>query len=250
MINVLIWNEYRHERLSEEVKAIYPDGIHGVLRDFLSAEDGLEVTCATLDEPECGLTQERVDAADVIVWWGHMAHREVPDEIAERVTEAVLNGCGLIALHSAHESKPFRKLMGTACSLRWRPDDRERVFTIAQHHQICRGIPEYFEVPREEMYGEKFDVPNPTEVIFISWFAGGEVFRSGLTFERGYGKVFYFQPGHEEYPTYRIPVIQDVIKNAVRWAARTGRRQGMASEESAPLEGAKSVKQNDAVNAL
>jgi len=233
MTNVLIWNEFRHERLREDIKQVYPDGIHGVLEGFLAAEADLRVACATLDEPECGLTRERVDAADVIIWWGHSAHGEVPDAIAERVTESVLKGCGLIALHSAHESKPFKRLMGTACNLRWRANDRERVFAIAQHHPICRGIPEYFEIPNEEMYGEKFDVPNPTEVIFISWFAGGEVFRSGLTYERGYGKIFYFRPGHEEYPTYKIPEVQTVIKNAVHWAARTNARSGLTSPEPA-----------------
>ena len=224
MINVIVWNEFRHEKTQEDVKSVYPDGIHGAIKDFLSAEDGLNVTTATLDEPECGLTQEAVDAADVILWWGHGYHNEVPDEIAKRVADAVLRGCGLIVLHSGHMSKPFRALMGTACTLRWRDGDRERVYTVAPHHQIAKGIPDDFEIPSEEMYGERFDIPNPTEVIFMGWFAGGEVFRSGVTFERGYGKIFYFQPGHETNPTYKIPVVQDIIKNAVYWAARTSKR--------------------------
>jgi trehalose utilization protein len=67
------------------------------------------------------------------------------------------------------------------------------------------------------MYGEFFDIPKPDEVIFTGWFSGGEVFRSGCTFSRGYGKIFYFQPGHEEYPIYYMPEIQKIICNAARF---------------------------------
>ncbi|MBQ8312966.1 MAG: ThuA domain-containing protein, partial [Clostridia bacterium] len=70
-----------------------------------------------------------------------------------------------------------------------------------------------------EMYGECFDIPRPDDIIFIGWFAGGQVFRSGVTFTRGRGKIFYFQPGHEEAPVYEHPDIQRIITNAVRWAA-------------------------------
>ena len=232
-MNVLVWNEFYHEKKIEEVKSIYPNGIHGVIKGFLDKEAGLQVVTATMDEPECGLTQERVDAADVIVWWAHASHDDLPDKIVDRVIAAVLKGCGFIALHSAHMGKPFRKLMGTACNLRWRADDRERIYTIAHHHPICRGIPDDFEIPNEEMYGEKFDIPTPTEIIFLGWFAGGELFRSGVTFERGYGKIFYFQPGHETYPIYKMPVIQNIITNAVFWAARANTRARLDSPEPA-----------------
>ena len=233
VINVLVWNEYYHELKEETVAKAYPNGIHNAIREFLAIEDDIAVTVATFDEPEYGLNCERVDAADVIIWWGHVRHDEVPDEIAERVANAVLQGCGFIGLHSAHMSKPFRKLMGTTCHLRWRDGDRERIYTVAPYHQIARGIPDVFEIPDEEMYGERFDIPNPTDVVFMGWFAGGEVFRSGVTFDRGYGKVFYFQPGHETNPIYGIPVVQDIIKNAVRWAARCNTRQSLESPGAA-----------------
>ena len=236
MINVIVWNEYRHEKVIDRVKEIYPDGIHSVIKGFLEAEDDLNIICATLDEPECGLSRERVDTADVIIWWGHGAHDEVPDEIVERLHEAILKGCGLIALHSSHLCKIFTKLMGTTCMLRWRDGDRERVYTIAHHHPICKGIPDDFVIPEEEMYGEKFDIPTPNEIIFLSWFSGGEVFRSGVTFERGYGKIFYFRPGHETVPTYKIPVIQQIIKNAVYWAARINTRERLDSPNPAVNE--------------
>lgn len=204
---VTIWNEGRHEQTHAEVKAIYPDGIHAVLAKALR-EKGLQARTATLDDPEHGLTQEVLDNTDVLTWWGHMAHQDVQDKIVERVYQRVLQGMGLIVLHSGHFSKIFRKLMGTSCGLRWREiGEKERIWVVNPGHPIVAGLPEYFEVPHEEMYGEHFDIPTPDELVFISWFAGGEVFRSGCCFNRGAGKVFYFRPGHETLPTYYQPEI-------------------------------------------
>lgn len=216
---VTVWNEGRHEKTHEKAKAVYPDGIHTVLANALR-EKGLEVRTATLDEPEHGLTQAILENTDVLTWWGHMAHQDVQDEIVERIYQRVLQGMGLIVLHSGHFSKIFRKLMGTTCGLRWREiGEKERLWVVNPGHPIVAGLPEYFEVPHEEMYGEHFDIPTPDELIFISWFAGGEVFRSGCCFNRGAGKIFYFRPGHETLPTYFQPEIQQVIYNAVLWAA-------------------------------
>lgn len=223
MIKVTVWHEYCHEKTSEKVASLYPKGIHGCIADFLGEEADFEVRTATLDMPECGLPDEVLNDTDVLLWWGHTAHGRVPDELAEKVHRRVLMGMGFIALHSAHYSKPFKLLMGTSCSLRWREGDRERVWTVLPAHPIAAGIGDYFEIENEEMYGERFDVPTPEENIFIGWFAGGEVFRSGCTWQRGYGRVFYFQPGHESNPTFYIPEVQRIIKNAVRWAAPTVR---------------------------
>lgn len=223
MIKVTVWNEYRHERQPGRAAETYPQGIHSCIKEFLGKEEDITVRTATLDEPECGLTQEVVDDTDVMLWWGHMAHNEVPEEIVDRVQKAVLKGMGLIVLHSGHHSKVFRRLMGTTCDLRWRDNDRERVWCCNPAHPIAAGIPEYFELENEEMYGEHFTIPNPDELIFMGWFAGGEVFRSGCTFTRGCGKIFYFQPGHEEYPTYYNETIQKIILNAVHWAVPTYR---------------------------
>jgi trehalose utilization protein len=155
----------------------------------------------------------------------------VPDKAAKRVVKAILKGCGFIPLHSSHNSKPFKALMGTKCNLRWRADCRERIYTIAPHHQIAQNVPDVFEIPSEEMYGERFDIPAPTEIIFLGWFAGGELFRSGITFDRGFGKIFYFQPGHETCPTFKIPEVQQIIKNAVYWAAKRENRPRLDSSE-------------------
>ena len=218
-IRVTVWNEFRHEKTDPGVQEVYPRGIHRAIADVLASEADMEVGTATLDEPEHGLTAELIDATDVLLWWGHRAHDEVSDEVVARVKERVLDGMGLIVLHSAHFSKIFISLMGTRCSLKWREvGERERLWNIAPSHPIAAGIGEMIELPRTEMYGERFDIPAPDQIVFLSSFEGGEVFRSGCTFWRGHGKVFYFRPGHETYPIYHDPQIQQVLRNAVRWA--------------------------------
>ena len=217
---VVVWNEFRHEKSSKEVKAIYPDGMHAVIADHLNEQSGITATLASLDEPEHGLTERKLADTDVLIWWGHMAHHDVKDEIVDRVQSRVLNGMGLICLHSAHFSKIFRRMMGTECNLWWREiNEKARYWVVAPNHPIAAGIGPYFELPHEEMYGEFFDIPQPDELVFIAWFAGGEVFRAGCCYNRGHGRVFYFQPGHETYPNYKDKNVLKVITNAVRWAA-------------------------------
>lgn len=221
-LRVTIWNEFRHEKESEAIRSIYPNGIHAAIGEGLG--EGMDITFATLDDPEHGLTEERLNATDVLIWWGHKAHHEVRDEIVERVHQRVLHGMGLIVLHSGHFSKIFKKLMGTSCDLKWREaDDKERIWVVSPGHPIVEGIGEYIELEAEEMYGEHFDIPAPDELLMVSWFEGGEVFRSGCTFYRGQGKIFYFRPGHETYPTYYHEQIRRVIRNSVEWAAPTTR---------------------------
>ena len=218
MTRVTVWNEHRQERSDPPVRAIYPDGIHGAIAAGLT-DAGFDVRTATLDEPEHGLTDAVLAETDVLTWWGHVAHPEVDDAIVDRVQRRVLDGMGLIVLHSGHYSKIFRRLMGTTCALKWREaDERERLWIVDPGHPIAEGLGEWFDIDREEMYGEHFDVPAPDRLVLVSWFQGGEVFRSGCCFRRGCGRIFYFRPGHQTYPTYHQPQIQQLIGNAVRWA--------------------------------
>lgn len=222
-IRVTAWSEFVEEKTVPAVREVYPEGIHRVIADFLE-DAGFEVRTATLEEPEHGLTQSVLDETDVLVWWGHAAHDKVRDDVVERVYGRVLGGMGLIVLHSAHYSKIFKRLMGTSCSLKWREaGERERIWVVAPWHPIAEGLGDYFEIEHEEMYGEPFDIPPPDELVFISWFKGGEVFRSGCCFYRGMGKVFYFRPGHETYPTFYDRNVQRVLVNAVKWAAPVNR---------------------------
>ncbi|MBV9864894.1 MAG: ThuA domain-containing protein [Abitibacteriaceae bacterium] len=222
-IRVTIWNEFRHEQHNDYIKKIYPRGIHGAIAKSLRQQEGFKVTTATLDEPEHGLTERVLKNTDVLTWWGHMAHGEVDDAIVKRVQKRVLEGMGLIVLHSGHFSKIFQTLMGTTCNLKWREaNETERLWVVQPGHPIAEGLGQYIEIEKEEMYGEFFDIPQPDELVFISWFEGGEVFRSGCTYTRGRGKIFYFRPGHESYPTYHNEEVLRVIANAVRWAAADG----------------------------
>ncbi|GAA0680022.1 ThuA domain-containing protein [Natronoarchaeum mannanilyticum] len=222
MVRVTVWNEYRHEREDDNVAELYPEGIHAALADALE-ERGHDVRTATLDEDdEHGLSRDVLDETDVLLWWGHLAHDEVSDEIVDRVVEEVRDGMGFLPLHSAHYSKPFKRLMGTSCSLKWREaGERERLWTVEPGHPIAEGIDEQIVVPEAEMYGERFDIPQPDALVFVSWFEGGEVFRSGCCYRRGSGRIFYFRPGHEEYPIYEQEEIITVIDNAIEWATPT-----------------------------
>jgi len=221
-IHVTVWNEYRHEKSNKQIAELYPEGMHGAIAKSLKSKPGIEVGTATLDEPEHGLTDKVLNNTDVLIWWGHMAHGEVKDEIVNKVHARVLSGMGLIVLHSAHFSKIFRKLMGTTCNLKWREiGEKERLWVIEPGHPIVEGLGEYIEIPHTEMYGERFDIPQPDTLVFVSWFKGGEVFRSGCCYNRGKGKIFYFRPGHETLPIYHQEEVLTVIYNAVRWAAPT-----------------------------
>jgi trehalose utilization protein len=220
LIRVTVWNENRHEQINEHIRGIYPEGIHGAIANYLEGHGGFTVRTATLDEPDHGLTDEVLQNTDVLAWWGHKAHKEVRDDIVEKIQQRVLEGMGLIVLHSGHFSKIFKKLMGTSCDLKWREaGEKERIWVVSPAHPIARGVAPYIELPAEEMYGEFFDIPQPDELVFVSWFEGGEVFRSGCTFSRGRGKIFYFRPGHETYPTYHRPEVLQIISNAIVWAA-------------------------------
>ena len=221
MINIMIYNEFVHETEDDKVKAVYPDGIHNAIKSFLSKDEAFgTISCATLQDHRETLSKEALDNTDVLVWWGHMMHHKVDDEAAARVTRRVLDGMGFVVLHSGHACKPFKALLGTDTDkLRWREaGEKVRLWNIAKNHPITRGLSETFTIPRDETYGEPFGIPAPDELIFLSWFQGGEVFRSGCTWNRGEGKIFYFQSGHETYPVYYQSEIQLIISNAIKWA--------------------------------
>lgn len=236
-IRVTVWNEFRHERKNETIAKLYPKGMHAVISEYLNNEEGIVAKTSTLDEPEHGLTEEVLNTTDVLIWWGHMAHKEVKDEVVDKVHKKVLNGMGLIVLHSGHFSNIFIRLMGTSCILKWREaGEKERLWVSSPGHQIAEGLNDYFELEHEEMYGEHFDVPEPDNLVLISWFAGGDVFRSGCCYYRGKGKIFYFRPGHETYPTYYDKNVLKVITNAVKWAAPVNGPDLSNGKSQKPLE--------------
>ncbi|AEH38991.1 ThuA domain-containing protein [Halopiger xanaduensis] len=232
---ITVWNENVHEQESEDVAERYPNGIHGAIADALEAE-GRTVQTATLQEPEHGLTEDVLAETDVLVWWSHCANDEVSDEVTERVVDRVHEGMGFVPVHSGKNSKPFKRLMGTTCNIKYRHGgETERIWVADPGHPIADGLPESFEVPSTEMYGEPYDIPEPDRTVFISWFEGGEVFRSGICYRRGRGRIFAFRPGHEEYPIFYQDEIRRVLDNAVEWAAPTEGSDAVWGEAE-PLE--------------
>lgn len=219
-INVTIWNEYRHEKSDENVAKLYPNGLHAAIGEFLSKNDDMKITLAALDDPDQGLPDEVLNNTDVLLWWGHMNHGEVKDDLVDRIRQRVYVGVmGFIALHSAHHSKPFRAIVGTTGNLLWGDNQKEIIWNIMPSHPIAAGIPAHFELPEEELYAEPFQIPQPDAHIFEGWYEHGYVFRTGCTFLRGAGRVFYFQPGHETCPSFYDANVQRIITNGVRWAA-------------------------------
>ena len=219
-LKVVIWNEFRHEKTNEEVKKLYPNGIHAFIRDFLSVNEDLDITLASLDDPDQGLPDELLNKTDVLLWWGHMAHHEVNDALVEKIRKRVYSeGMGFIALHSAHKSKPFDTIVGTSGNLSWGRNQKEVMWTMLPTHPIAAGIPDHFVLDEEELYSEPFYIPQPDALVFGGWYEDGYIMRTGCCFLRGAGKVFYFQPGHETCPSYYNEYVQRIIKNAVYWAA-------------------------------
>ena len=218
-LNVVIWNEFRHERTKEKVKALYPNGLHATIKSFLDVNEDMEVSLAALDDPDQGLPDEVLESTDVLVWWGHLAHGEVSDELVEKIRQRVYLGkMGFIALHSGHHSKPFRAIVGTNGNLSWGRNQKEIMWTLMPSHEIAAGIPDHFLIESEELYSEPFYIPQPDALVFGAWFEDGHIMRAGACFHRGAGKVIYFQPGHETCRSYYNPYVQRIITNAVRWA--------------------------------
>lgn len=223
-LRIVVWGENVHENTNESVRKVYPQGMHEAIASGLkAANESFQVSTARLQDEQCGLTEERLAETDVLFWWGHCAHGDVADVVVDRVQKRVLEGMGLVVLHSGHYSKIFKRLMGTTCSLNWREaGEKERLWVCNPGHPIAQGIDRYFELEQTEMYGEPFGIPAPDEQVFISWFEGGEVFRSGCCWHRGNGRVFYFRPGHETYPIYYDKNVRRILANAAQWAAPRG----------------------------
>lgn len=236
-IRTLVWGENVHEQKNQVVARLYPDGMHAQIAKLLEPDAGIAVSTTTLQEPEHGCTEEVLSQTDVLIWWGHAAHGAVEDEVVERIARHVWQGMGLIVLHSGHFSKIFKKLMGSPCALSWREaGEKERLWVTSPGHPIAKDLPPYFELEMEEMYGEPFAVPDPLETVFVSWFEGGEVFRSGLTYRRGAGNIFYFRPGHETYPTYYDRTVGQVLRNAVNWAHSGARHPALLEAPNVPAD--------------
>lgn len=214
-IYALIWSE------RTEPKEHYPEGHNGIIASFLNKDPNIKAEAVSINDPEQGLPTEKLQRCDVLVWWGHIRHGEVRDEIVDKIVKRVKEeGMGFIALHSAHYAKPFQRLLNAPGHIGGVGHGREEhIWVVAPNHPIAKGI-YHFTLPEEEFYAEPFQVPQPENVIFISTFGSGHWFRSGLTWSVGKGRVFYFRPGHETLPTMKDERVLKIIRNAVYWCAR------------------------------
>lgn len=236
-MKVTVWGEEYLERASlgdrpepinyfgyvDKAREIYPDDVHTAVAGFLRERlPDATVRTSSLSEPEVGLGASLLADTDVLVWWSHVKHHLVPDETVENIWQRIREGMGLVMLHAGIESKILRRVLGTSCNAGgWRQsDDWEAIWTVDPSHSIARNVPAHFVIPTEEVYGEYFDIPTPDQLVFLSSFRGGEVFRSGCCWHRGNGRIFYFRPGHESHPTYHQAEVQQIIANGVVWAAR------------------------------
>lgn len=217
-MRVVVWSEgevHGHEATG------YPEGMPAAIADAVRGIPEAQVEIASIDDADQGVPDERLRQADVLLWWSHMRHEDLLSATVDRVVSAVEHGLGLVALHSAISSPVFRRLVGTTGGFGgWRHGDREVLWTVDPSHPICRGVEFPVVMPQQEMYSEPANLPTPDELVFISSFSGGEVFRSGITYRRGVGRIFYFSPGHEEYPVFLHPGVRGILANATSWAAR------------------------------
>ncbi len=237
-LRVTVWDENK-----PHIEEYYPAGIRGAVADAIKG-DGVEVTIAHLDEPDQGISEDLLENTDVLVWWGHARHGEVDDELAAKIKQRVHHGgMGLVVLHSGHYSKPFRATLDCTGHLKggWREsDDTEEITVCAPWHPIAEGVSN-FTLEAEEMYGGPFGTPPVEVLIFQSFFPkGGEVFPCGAVWTvgdgvdldftsgpgngvgqgKGIGRVFYFRPGHETYPTYFHSEVKTIIRNGVLWTGK------------------------------
>jgi trehalose utilization protein len=219
-IRVTVWSEGIDPNLEPKAVALYPNDINTYIASFLEGSHEFEVKVRSLSQPENGLSQEIIDNTDVLIWWSHLYDDEVDDNVVERVVNAVLNGMGFLILHASMGSKPAKRLLGESSNVgKYREiGEKERVWVVNRSHPVVEGMEkEYFEILKSEMYGEPYGMPTPDDTIFISWFEGGEVLRSGVSWHKGSGRIFFFAPGHEEFPVYYNKEVQKVITNIVRW---------------------------------
>ncbi len=223
-IRVTVWNEFEDEIRKPDILELYPGGVHEHIASFLRKEEDMEVRTATFkDEIAFGIPDEVIDRTDVLILYSHMLQDMVSDERVQKVIDRVVNeGMGLIVLHSGLWNKLTQRLIGPGGYNGYREiRERERVWVVDQGHPIAKDLPIYFDFAHSEMYGEPATFPAPDELIFLSWYQGGEAARSGMTWRRGAGKIFYFSPGHARYDVMHSEYYQRVVINAVRWVAPT-----------------------------
>ncbi|MCI8623421.1 MAG: trehalose utilization protein ThuA [Provencibacterium sp.] len=239
-IRVTVWNEFYDDPRHPAIQELYPGGVQEYLASVLREEPDMAVTARHFYEDDaCGLSDEVLDSTDVLLVYGHILRDNVPEDRVKKLIERVVKeGMGVIFLHSALWMNLFQRLVGPGAYCGYRElGERERVWVVNRNHPIAAGLPSSFVIPHTEVYSEPAGFPDPDELVFISWYQGGEAARSGMVWRRGAGRIFYFSPGHAWYNAMQIPEYHTVIKNAVRWAVPPSSPPPLnRSAELTPLE--------------
>jgi trehalose utilization protein len=230
-IRVLLWSE------QTEPRNIYPNGISGALADYLNKQSEFEAKTATLDDPDNGVSESVLGQTDVVIWFGHKKHAQVPDVAVDRIDKHVKErGMGFIALHSSHYSKALKKLLNAAGS--WSSyvnhGKPEQMWIVLPGHPIAEGVTD-FTIPQTEIYTEPFAVPEPESVVVEGTWESGHRGREVMTWSLGKGRLVYIRAGHEEYPIYFMPQMQKLVANSAKWAAgRTAASKTLKRREAGP----------------
>jgi trehalose utilization protein len=214
---ILVWSE------GTAPKEVFPNDINGAVAAGLAKLRGYTVKTASITDPEQGVSQAALDETDVLIWWGHQRHGQVSDEAVQRIVARVKDGgMGIIFLHSAHFAKPLKAVLGSSGAWSAYVNDRSthRITVADTKHPIARGVRD-FVIPKEERYEEPFIVPEPEAVVFDGYYESTKTnARQGLCWTIGKGRVFYFRPGHEEFPIFFMPEVRRILRNAALWCAR------------------------------
>lgn len=216
---VLVWSE------GTAPKNVYPNDINAAIAEGLKPLKGWEVQAVSINDPDQGLPDDLLNSASALIWWGHQRHGDVKDELVAKIkTRVTEEGMGFIATHSAHYSKALKAILGTPCGWSYYTDDGAKLDMVvkAPTHPICKGVKD-FTIPHTERYGDPFQCPTPETVLFDGIYTmkddKTEHCLQGFTWTIGKGRVMYFQPGHEGYPIYFMPEVQQIFRNGVQWVA-------------------------------
>jgi trehalose utilization protein len=230
-IRVLLWSE------QTEPRDVYPSGINGALAEYLRQFPDIEVKTAGLADPGAGLDESVLAQTDVLIWFDHRKRGAVPDEAVARIVNHVRErGMGFIGLHSAHHSKPLKKLLDATGSWGSYVDHGkpEQMWIVLPRHPIAEGVSD-FTIPQTEIYTEPFEVPQPQAVIVEGTWESGHRSREVMTWAVGKGRVVYIRAGHETYPIYFMPKMRRLVSNSVRYSAgRTEAPKNLKRREAGP----------------
>jgi trehalose utilization protein len=230
-VRVLLWSE------QTEPRDVYPTGISGALADHLNQHKEFEAKTAKLDDPDAGVGEAALAETDVLVWFGHKKHGAVPDDAVERVVKHIRErGMGFVGLHSTHFAKPLKKALNDtgAWSSYKNFGQPEQMWVVLPKHPIAKGLKD-FTIPKEEIYTEPFEVPEPEAVIVEGTWPSGHRNRECMVWTLDKGRFVYIRAGHEDYPIYFMPEMQTLVRNGVLWAAKkTNAPKKLARREAGP----------------